>query len=167
MITSRAPEDYICPICLGVQESENPNTLMRPTDIVYKDDLVTAFINSFFVGKNSGHVIVVPNQHFENLYTLPAKQGHRIFEVSKKVAFAMKEAYRCDGITTRQNNEPAGDQHAFHFHFHIFPRYENDGYNTISQPTEKRLAQPEERAKYAAKLRPLLQTYYLDLGVSK
>lgn len=117
---SHAPENYMCPICLGVKEIESSDTLMKPTDIVYKDDLVTAFINSFFVGKNAGHVIVVPNEHFESLYTLPVEYGHRIFDVAKKIALAMKDAYNCDGITTRQNNEPAGDQHAFHFHFHIF-----------------------------------------------
>ena len=157
MITSNAPKDYTCPICLGVKEVESPDTLMRPTDIVYKDDLVTAFINSFFVGKNAGHVIIVPNKHYESLYTLPADHGHRIFEIAQKVALAMKEVYECDGITTRQNNEPAGDQHAFHFHFHIFPRYKDDGYNTV-QPSEKRLADPEERAGYATKLKTMLKT---------
>jgi hypothetical protein len=67
------------------------------------------------------------------------------FDVAQKIALAMKEAYKCDGITTQQNNEPAGDQHAFHFHFHIFPRYKDDGYNQV-QPKDKRLAEPEERA---------------------
>lgn len=128
---------------------------MKPTDIVYKDELVTAFINSFFVGKNVGHVIVVPNEHFENLYILPPECGHRVFDIAKKIALAMKEAYVCDGITTRQNNEPAGDQHAFHFHFHIFPRYKDDGYNAV-QPSEKRLAEPSERAEYAWKLKTTL-----------
>lgn len=128
---------------------------MKPTDIVYKDELVTAFINSFFVGKNAGHVIVVPNEHFESLYELPLEYGHRVSEVTKKIALAMKEIYACDGITTRQNNEPAGDQHAFHFHFHIFPRYKDDGYNAV-QPSEKRLAEPDERAEYAVKLKATL-----------
>lgn len=155
MITSNAPENYICPICLGIQEEESPDTLMRPSDIVYKDELITGFINSFFVGKNAGHIILVPNEHFENIYTLPAEYGHRIFDVAQKVAIALKEIYKCDGITTRQNNEPAGDQHAFHFHLHIFPRYKDDGYNAV-QPSEKRLADPEERKEYAEKIKAAL-----------
>ena len=60
-------------------------------------------------------------------------------------------------ITTRQNNEPAGDQHAFHFHFHIFPRYKDDGYNVV-QPSEKRLADPHERKEYAHKIKAALST---------
>jgi histidine triad (HIT) family protein len=156
MIPSNAPENYECPICLGLQGSGSPKTLIKPTDFVYKDELVTAFINTFFMGKNAGHVIVVPNEHFESLYTLPAEQGHRIFDVAQRVALAMKEAYRCDGITTRNNNEPAGDQHAFHFHFHVFPRYKDDGYNTV-QPSDKRLAKPDERAKYAEKIKAAIE----------
>jgi histidine triad (HIT) family protein len=94
---------------------------------------------------------VVPNEHFENIYNLPAEYGHRIFEVAQKVAIAMKRAYGCDGITTRQNNEPEGDQHAFHFHFHVWPRYKDDGYNTM-KPEDKYLADPKLRASYAQKI---------------
>lgn len=146
MIKSNAPEGYVCPICPGIKRIVNKDTLMRPTDIVYTDELVTVFINSFFMGNNAGHAIVVPNEHYESLYTLPQAAGHRIFDVAQRTALAMKQAYSCDGITLRQNNEPAGDQHAFHFHLHVFPRYTNDGYNGVL-PSEKRLADPAERAE--------------------
>jgi histidine triad (HIT) family protein len=154
-IPSRAPEEYDCPICLGLKGIEDERTLIRSTDIVYSDETVTVFINSFFMGKNAGHVIVVPNTHFENVYTLPAEQGHHIFDVAKQMAAALKQAYDCDGVTIKQNNEPAGDQHAFHYHLHVFPRYDDDGFNAI-QPSEKRLAEPSERAEYAKKLKAAL-----------
>lgn len=32
----------------------------------------------------------------------------------------------CDGVTFLQNNEPASNQHAFHYHLHVLPRYTND-----------------------------------------
>lgn len=152
---SNAPKDYICPICLGIQGIESDKTLLKQGDIVLKDELVTVFINSFFMGKNAGHVIIVPNKHFENVYDIPNEYGHRVFDISQKVAIAMKTAYECDGITIRQNNEPAGDQHAFHFHLHVFPRYENDGFNKV-QPKDKRLADPKEREDYAKKIKAVL-----------
>jgi histidine triad (HIT) family protein len=130
-------------------------TLIEPSDFVYEDDLVVGLINSFFVGNNSGHIIVVPKDHYENIYTLPDSAGHRVFEVSKKLALVMKEVYGCDGITIRQNNEPAGDQHAFHYHLHVFPRYDEDGYNEIL-PKDKRLADASERAEYAKRLKASL-----------
>ncbi len=158
MTTSHAPDNYECPICLGLQGSDSPKTLIKPSDFVYRDGLVSAFINTFFMGKNAGHVIVVPNAHYENIYTLPEPEGHRIFDVAQKIALAMKAAYGCDGITTRNNNEPAGDQHAFHFHFHVFPRYNDDGYNSVA-PADKRLAEPDERAGYAQKIKAALEAH--------
>ncbi len=159
---SNAPDDYVCPICLGLQGADDERTLMKITDVVYKDDLVTVFINSFFVGSNEGHAIIVPNEHFENIYSIPELVGHRISEVTQKVAIAIKKLYVADGITIRQNNEPAGDQHAFHFHQHVFPRYADDGYNAI-QPSNKRLAEPTVRAEYAKKLRAeMAQEAYLQ-----
>jgi histidine triad (HIT) family protein len=152
MFPSNAPEDYICPICLGIQKVESEKTLIKPTDIVYSDDTVTVFINSFFMGKNAGHVIVVPNIHYENIYDLPAEVGRHIFDIAQRMAKTIKKAYESNGITIKQNNEPAGDQHAFHFHLHVFPRYDNDGFNEIL-PEQKRLAEPKERAEYANKLK--------------
>lgn len=148
---NHAPADYKCPICIGLQGIQNEHTLIAPTDFVYKDQWVSAFINSFFIGKNPGHVIVVPNQHYENIYHLPKEIGARIHEVAKKIAIALKETYLCDGITTQQNNEPAGGQHAYHYHFHVFPRYENDEF--YKNILDKKTPTPEERKPYADKIK--------------
>lgn len=129
---NHASRGYKCPICLGVAGVENADTLIKKTDLVYKDELVSVFINSFWVRGNEGHVIVVPNEHFENIYEIPKELGHRIFEVTQKMAPAIRQSYKADGITIRQNNEPAGDQHAFHYHQHVFPRYTNDEFNKNS-----------------------------------
>jgi histidine triad (HIT) family protein len=148
---NHASKDYICPICLGIKGIENENTLLKQADLIYKDDLVSAFINSFWVGKNEGHVIIVPNEHFENIYDLPDEIGSRIFSVTKRIALALKATYNCDGITIRQNNEPTSEQHAFHYHLHVFPRYEDDYFN--QKVIEKsRLSDPVERLPYAKKL---------------
>lgn len=152
MIT-HAPEQYICPICVAIRGEENEQTLIRQSDIVFKDDLVTAFINSFFIKNNPGHVIVVPNEHVENIYALPDTLGAPIFTVSKRIAIAMKEAYRAEGITTIQNNEPAGDQHAYHYHLHIFPRYTDD---QLHENMHKQSTTPEERKSYADKIKQFI-----------
>lgn len=149
---SHAPKSYKCPICIGLKGIENEDTLLKQADEVYKDDLVAVYINSFWIPTCEGYVIIVPNKHYENIYELPDKMGHRIFEVAKKISIAMRKAYKCDGITTRQNNEPAGNQHAFHFHFHIFPRYDNDSFN-INLTKKSVLSDPEDRIKYANKLK--------------
>jgi len=151
MSSNHTPPGYKCPICLGLQFIECPDTLLVKSDMIYHDELVSAFINSFWIGVNRGHVIVVTNEHFENLYMLPGYVGERIFTVSQKIAMAMKDAYNCSGISIRQNNEPAGDQHAFHYHMHVFPRYENDNFNQ-RMAEQSYLSNPIERLAYAQKI---------------
>lgn len=106
---NHATKNYICPICIAVQGLENDSTLIRQSDIVYKDSLVTAFIGSFFVKNNPGHIIIVPNEHFENIYSLPNDLNARISMIARHAALALKSTRNCDGVTTLQNNEPAGD----------------------------------------------------------
>lgn len=153
---TNAPKDYACPICLGNQGIESEDTLLKQSDLVFRDDLVSVWINSFWIKGNEGHVIIVPNEHFENIYNLTEKTGYRIFEISKLMSKTIKEVYRCDGITLRQNNEPAGDQHAFHYHLHVFPRYENDNFN--QELTKKSfLSDSKDRTKYVEKLKRFLK----------
>ena len=149
---NHAPNNYKCPICLGVLGIESEDTLLKQADLVYKDDLVSVFINSFWIDTAEGSAIVVTNGHYENLYEIPQAEGYRIFDISKKISVAMRNAYNCDGTTTRQNNEPAGDQHAFHFHLHIYPRYDGDAYN-INLTKKSTLSLPEERIKYVKLLK--------------
>src|SRR5690606_22104458 len=126
-------------------------TLLLQQDLIYKDNKVSVFINSFWIKNNQGHAIVVTNEHYENIYDLPNVIGTHIFAIAKKVAVAMRESYQCSGITTLQNNEPIGGQHAFHFHLHIFPRYKNDDLHLNMM--NKKLANSKERLKYANKLK--------------
>ena len=81
--------------------------------------------------------------------------GAHIFAICKKIALAMKDVYECDGITTMQNNEPAGDQHAFHYHLHIYPRYEGDELHQ-NMMNKKEVADPSKRRDFATKLRSSL-----------
>lgn len=156
---SNAPNNYVCPICLGNQGIESEDTLLKQADLVFRDDLVSVWLNSFWIKGNEGHVIIVPNQHFKTLYDLPKNIGLRIFEVSQQMSKFIKKAYGCDGITIRQNNEPAGDQHAFHYHMHVFPRYTRDRFN--QELTKKSyLSDPDDRLVYVEKLKKYLQENY-------
>ncbi len=159
---SNAPKDYVCPICLGSNGIEGDATLLKQADLVFRDDLVSVWVNSFWIMGNDGHIIIVPNEHFENIFDLPENIGYRIFEVSKLMSKAFKETYHCDGITIRQNNEPAGDQHAFHYHLHIFPRYKDDNFN--QELTKKSyLSDPKDRLKYVEKLKNYLKENHEQL----
>lgn len=146
---SHKPADYECPFCRIVSGIDKNNKGTKQRDIIYKNDYVTAFIASKWWPNNKGHVLVVPNGHFENIYELPAEIAAEIHKVAQITALAMKHTYKCDGISTRQHNEPAGNQDVWHYHLHVYPRYENDNlYLTKGSYTE-----PDERPLYAERLR--------------
>lgn len=152
---NHATENYVCPICLGIQGIKSEKTLIEQSDIVYKDKFITCFISSFFIGNNPGHIIIVPNKHFENVYDLSADLLEKINLKAKEIAFVLKQAYECEGVTILQNNEPASDQHAFHYHLHVFPRYENDELH--KKMFEKKIATTQEKLEYANKINKYLQ----------
>lgn len=146
---THAPPGYSCPFC-GISQGRY-DALTGPDDLVYRDQTVTAFIASHWWPNNAGHVLVIPNAHYENLYDLPDDVGAEVYRVTRQVAIALKVTYGCDGISTRQHNEPGGMQDVWHYHLHVFPRYVED--HLYERTAERRLASPEERAPYAARLR--------------
>lgn len=123
--------------------------LTRQVDVVFRDGVTTAFVSSHQYPNNPGHVLVVPNEHFENLYELPDRLGAAVHATSRLAALALKSAYGCDGVSTRQHNEPAGHQDVWHYHQHVLPRYAGDAlYGATSSPMAL-----EERAAFAERLR--------------
>ena len=146
---NHAPENYPCPFCLLVQDVEHKDVHSVQSDIIYHDKEVTAFVSSHQWPNNHGNVIIVPNEHFENIYDLPIRYAVDIHRVAKKIALAMKAAYCCDGISTRQHNEPAGNQDVWHYHLHVTPRYKGDHFYW----TRRKLMAVSERAKHAEMLK--------------
>jgi len=99
-----------------------------------------------------GYALVVPKEHYENLYDLEDPAGLDIHRLTRRIAIALKEAFACDGTSTRQHNEPAGNQDLWHLHVHVFPRYHGDdlygaGYRDSTY---------EERLALAARLQAVL-----------
>jgi histidine triad (HIT) family protein len=146
---NHAPEDYVCPFCLLVSGIVNEHVLSRQSDIVLLTGRVTAFVSSHQFPNNPGHVLVIPNSHHENLFDLPSDLAAEIHDAARAVALAMKAAYGCDGVSTRQHNEPAGNQDVWHYHLHVFPRYTGDDLYL----TSRTFMPPDEREVYAARLR--------------
>lgn len=151
---NHASQDYICPICYALQGRRHETTWVVEEDFVYRDDEVAAFISSKFIEGNEGHPLVVPVAHYENLYDLPEEVGKRIVALSRRLALALKEIRHCDGITITQHNEPAGGQHAFHYHMHVVPRFEGDHF--VENLMQSQRSAPEDRVPYAQALRDFL-----------
>ena len=146
---NHAPEGYICPFCLVAQGIENEHVWTRQDDVIYRDGDITAFVSAGCWPDNKGHVLVIPNRHYENVYGLPDDLSAKIHAFGREAALALKGAYRCGGVSFRQHNEPCGGQDVWHYHLHVFPRYPGDNLNG----SHMELLPPEERKLYANQLK--------------
>ena len=117
---SHEPPGYACPFCAVVRGDDNEPFTVQD-DVVDRTEATTVFIASRWWKRNPGHVIVVPNEHVENMYVLPRDLAGELHETARRIALALKEAYGCDGISTRQHNEPGGNQEVWHYHLHRLP----------------------------------------------
>jgi histidine triad (HIT) family protein len=148
---SHAPSGYDCDFCAFVRGEERLPWLLR-ADLVWERPETTAWMNPRWWENNPGNVLVVPNRHVENIFELDGQLAAAVHETARRIAAAMIEAYPCEGITTRQNNGPGADQEIWHYHLHVFPRHQGDGFSGSSA----RLTKPEERRPYAERLRAAL-----------
>jgi histidine triad (HIT) family protein len=142
---SHAPAGWDCTFCRITAGGESQRT--KRDAVVWHDEHTTAWVASHWWPANPGHVIVVPNVHAEHLYDLPEELFAPLMAATKRMALALKAAYGCDGISTRQHNEPAGNQDLWHWHQHVFPRWEGD--RLYERHLEKAEADPAEIARYA------------------
>ena len=151
-VIAHAPPQYDCPFCKLAAGGET--TRSTQSDVVHRDATTTAFVAAKWWDGNAGHVLVVPNQHFENVYSIADDVLASVYAAAKRVAIAIRETYGCDGTSMRQHNEPAGDQDVWHFHVHVFPRY--DGDDLYLNHRRIRWPAASERAPYAERLRSRL-----------
>ena len=75
---------------------------------------------------SKGHALVLPKQHYANVYEMPEDLIGKAYIVAKKMAERMTDALGCDGFNILQNNGVTAGQTVFHFHIHLIPRYEGD-----------------------------------------
>ena len=95
-----------------------------PTNALYEDDVVKVIFDLNPASK--GHVLILPKNHFANLFEIPEDMDAKAFILAKKIAKKMKDVFGCDGVNIVQNNGVAAGQTVFHFHIHLIPRYEGD-----------------------------------------
>ncbi|MGD2066463.1 MAG: HIT family protein [Candidatus Bathyarchaeota archaeon] len=90
-----------------------------PASVVYEDEDVVAFMDLNPV--DLGHTLIVPREHWENIYEIPEEKLARLIALVKRISVAVKKTVDADGIKVIQLNGKAAGQVVFHLHFHIIP----------------------------------------------
>lgn len=95
-----------------------------PSTTVYEDDDFRVILDLSPASK--GHALILPKEHYANLYELPDEAASKVLIVAKNVVAKMTKALGCNGYNLVQNNGEVAGQTVFHFHMHLIPRYKED-----------------------------------------
>lgn len=156
---SHAPSGYVCPFCrLAQGDFAHPALLSTPQDVLFENEHVIAVIATHQWPGSPGNALIIPRAHHENFYELPLTLAEPIMTAAQQVARAMKVAYRCAGVSTRQYNEPAGNQDVWHYHLHVTPRFPQDDLYAHLAARDGVVMPPADRARLATQLRDTLRT---------
>ena len=113
-----------------------------PSKTIYEDDKYRVILDLGPATK--GHALILPKDHYANLYELPDENAAEVLVLAKKMATKMTSALGCDGFNIVQNNGETAGQTVFHFHMHLIPRYKDDnqviGWNPTSPSAEEQKA---------------------------
>ena len=95
-----------------------------PSATVYEDSICRVILD--VNPANKGHALIIPKEHFDNIYSMDAETAAKIFTIATEVAKAQKAELNPDGLNILQNNGEVAGQTVFHFHMHLVPRYIKD-----------------------------------------
>lgn len=110
-----------CIFCKIVKRSESAR-------IIYEDKDVICFLPKKI--EVYGHTLIVPKKHCADLYDIPEEVLCKLVKVAKKLTLFYKKKIKATGINLMHASGKDGQQSVFHFHFHLLPRFKNDGLNT-------------------------------------
>lgn len=91
-----------------------------PSFKVYENQKALAFADINPI--TTGHTLIIPKNHAENLHEISEADLSEIHKVSRKLAAAMKEVLNPEGIALLQLNGRGVNQLVMHYHLHMIPR---------------------------------------------
>jgi ATP adenylyltransferase len=104
---------------------ELPKRADEDAKIVYRGKYCFIILNSF--PYTSGHVMVVPYAHLDELQKLPEAAANEMMALSQKMEGVLRNIYSPDGVNLGMNlGRAAGAGVAGHCHMHILPRWVGD-----------------------------------------
>src|SRR5437588_11152316 len=92
-----------------------------PSYKVYENEHVLAFLD--IMPRSPGHTLIIPKAPARNILDISPDDFAHVARGAHRIARAAMTAFKADGITLQQFNEPAGGQVVFHLHMHVMPRH--------------------------------------------
>ena len=96
-----------------------------PAYVVYEDDATMCIIPLDM--ELLGHLLVIPKQHSQDIFSTSPETLAAIMKTVKKMSALVKEKLGATGVNIVNASGKDAEQTVFHIHFHVIPRYTNDG----------------------------------------
>ena len=112
------PTDASCVFCKIVAGT-------IPCFRLHDDEQTIAFMDINPI--NSGHCLVITKAHAANIYEAELPDLEAVIATAQRVALAIRDGLKPDGLNMLQANGPAAFQSVPHFHLHLIPRWKDDG----------------------------------------
>jgi histidine triad (HIT) family protein len=112
-----------------------------PSNTIYEDDTFQVILDVNPASK--GHALILPKEHYANLYEIDEEVAAQAMKLAKKLAAHMTKVLNCDGFNILQNNGEVAGQTVFHFHIHLVPRYKDGKNNDILKWTHEEFTAEE------------------------
>jgi len=95
--------------------------------ICYEDSRAIAFMDVQPV--NNGHVLVVPREHYESITEVPPELALHLFKIAMDLGTAVRRVADTEAMNIVVNSGAAAGQDEPHYHVHLIPRREGDGFD--------------------------------------
>ena len=132
-----------------------------PSSKVYEDTNYLAFLDVMPATK--GHTLVITKKHYSTLIDIPEEELKGLVKIVQNVTKAVIKATNATGYKVEIFNGADSGQSIPHLHFHVIPRYEDDGLIYKDDKNwwtpRKELYDKDEIIKYADEIKKNLQSY--------
>lgn len=130
-----------CVFCIGDDPGRDAERL-----IVFRGDRNFIILNLF--PYTSGHLMIAPYEHLDNLVAANVDQLAEMMQLSQRAISGLQKLYRPEGFNLGMNlGTAAGAGIREHFHLHVVPRWTGDA-NFTSVVGETRVLPEELQTTY-------------------
>jgi len=95
-----------------------------PSYTLYEDKDVKVFLDIFPVSK--GHSLIIPKKHYDQITDVPVEEMDFLKKLPV-ISEKLKEVTGATGLNVVQSNGSDAGQVVGHVHFHLIPRFPEDG----------------------------------------
>lgn len=96
-----------------------------PSKVVFENETILGIIPLEEVSR--GHTLVIPKSHSENIFDIDNNTLKELISVVKDLSKKISSLNNATGVNLLNASGKDAQQSVFHFHFHIVPRYRDDG----------------------------------------